>query len=406
MEHYCPFFAAVDNLEMQANLPPPSDQPLLWDVFCRVIDNFGDIGVCWRLCADLAARGHTVRLWVDDASALQWMAPGALEGQMSGLEVRNWTHTQQPLTLTHLPPADVWVEGFGCEIAPEFIAAYAYSTGDRGQNDSIFPVWINLEYLSAEAYVERAHGLPSPVMSGPAKGATKHFFYPGLTERTGGLLREPNLAERQAAFNRTVWLQNHHIAPPPGARLVSLFCYEPPALPQLLAGLADQPQPTQLLVTPGRATTAVEAAISRKNRLQPLWNKRKALSISYLPALTQHDFDHLLWACDLNFVRGEDSLVRALWAGKPLVWHIYPQSDAAHHDKLNAFLDLLDADTAQRQTHQLWNALGPAHTTQAAPLVPWDSLPAWSTAATKTRARLLQMDDLTTQLVDFVLKKR
>jgi hypothetical protein len=22
---------------------------LHWDIFCRVIDNFGDIGVCWRL---------------------------------------------------------------------------------------------------------------------------------------------------------------------------------------------------------------------------------------------------------------------------------------------------------------------------------------------------------------------
>ena len=380
--------------------------PLRWDIFCQVIDNFGDIGVCWRLCADLATRGHTVRLWVDDASALQWMAPGALAGQIPGIEVRTWAETQQQQQLATLPPADVWVEGFGCEIAPEFIATYAQQTRTAGQSDPLFPVWINLEYLSAERYVERAHGLPSPVMSGAAKGATKQFFYPGFTERTGGLLREPGLTARQAAFERDAWLHSHQIAPQPGARWVSLFCYEPPALRQLLAELASQHRPTQLLVTPGRATAAVHAAIFSLNTLQPPWNMRNALSISYLPTLTQHDFDHLLWACDLNFVRGEDSLVRALWAGKPLVWHIYPQSDAAHHDKLEAFLDMLGADAALRQTHWHWNGLAPTSDVECGPVLPWDSLPGWGAVATQTRARLLQMDDLTTQLVNFVLKKR
>jgi uncharacterized repeat protein (TIGR03837 family) len=381
-----------------------------WDVFCQVIDNFGDIGVCWRLCADLAARGHSVRLWVDDATALQWMAPGALEGHVAGVEVRDWADALHPQQLACLPPADVWIEGFGCEIAPEFIAAYAQQTGATGQKGPKFPVWINLEYLSAEGYVERAHGLPSPVMSGPAKGATKHFFYPGFTERTGGLLREPDLSARQAAFDRDAWLRSQQIAPQTGALWVSLFCYEPPALPQLLAELAHQTRPTHLLVTPGRATAAVQAAISSLNTLQPPWNMRNALSISYLPALTQRDFDHLLWACDLNFVRGEDSLVRALWAGKPLVWHIYPQSDAAHHDKLDAFLDLLGADVALHQTHMRWNGLAAAGSAKpdadANPVLPSGDLSAWSAIATQTRARLLQMEDLTTQLVNFVLKKR
>jgi uncharacterized repeat protein (TIGR03837 family) len=265
-----------------------------------------------------------------------------------------------------------------------------------------------LEYLSAESYVERAHGLPSPVMSGPAKGATKQFFYPGFTERTGGLLREPDLLARQAAFDRDAWLQSQHITPQPNAQWVSLFCYEPPALPQLLTELAHQPKPTQLLVTPGRATAAVQATVSSLNTLQPFWNMRNALSISYLSALTPHDFDHLLWACDLNFVRGEDSLVRALWAGKPLVWHIYPQSDAAHHDKLDAFLDLLGADATLRQVHAQWNGVAPADhaTPDVNPVLPSGGLSAWSAIATQTRARLLQMDDLTTRLVNFVLKKR
>jgi uncharacterized repeat protein (TIGR03837 family) len=129
--------------------------------------------------------------------------------------------------------------------------------------------------------------------------------------------------------------------------LVSLFCYEPPALELLLGQLAAQPGTTRLLVTPGRAQAALNQAIENKMRLQPTWNMRKALSFLSLPLLTQPDFDHLLWACDLNCVRGEDSLVRALWAGKPLLWQIYPQSDTAHHDKLEAFLDMLGANATQ-----------------------------------------------------------
>jgi uncharacterized repeat protein (TIGR03837 family) len=138
-----------------------------WDVFCRVIDNFGDIGVCWRLVTQLAGRSQRVRLWVDDASALQWMAPAGCPG----VELRAWG---APPPGPQEPPPDVIVEAFGCEITPEFIAYSAYSTGVNGQNRSK-PVWINLEYLSAEAYVERYHRLPSPIQSGPAAGWTRWF---------------------------------------------------------------------------------------------------------------------------------------------------------------------------------------------------------------------------------------
>ena len=44
-----------------------------WDIFCSVVDNFGDIGVCWRLARRLSAGlGQQVRLWVDDLAADRW----------------------------------------------------------------------------------------------------------------------------------------------------------------------------------------------------------------------------------------------------------------------------------------------------------------------------------------------
>ena len=67
--------AALPHLaHADAGTPQPAMQ---WDVFCRVIDNHGDLGVCWRLACHLAALGSAVRLWVDHATDLQWMAPTA-----------------------------------------------------------------------------------------------------------------------------------------------------------------------------------------------------------------------------------------------------------------------------------------------------------------------------------------
>ena len=390
---------------------------LQWDIFCAVIDNFGDIGVCWRLAADLAGRGHQVRLWVDDASALVWMAGGGC----TEVEVLPWTTPLAPSDLDRLndAPGDVLLEAFGCDVAPEFIAASVRIYCAKG----LKPVWINLEYLSAEGFVGHNHGLPSTLsvaQGGPAAGWTKWFFYPGFTPRAGGLLREPGLAQRQAAFDRTAWLGKQGIVWA-GEKLVSLFCYEPPALAGLLRKLADSGmngQPVHLLVAAGRAQAAVGNAVSAIGDVKLEKSDQKGflgryylgqmLSISYLSLLTQADFDHLLWACDLNFVRGEDSVVRALWAGKPLVWQIYPQDDGAHNAKLDAFLDMLGVSPSQRAFHHRWNDDAPGLSASlAVPLATYlADLPAWQKTADMARARLWAQDDLTTQLVHFVEKNR
>ncbi|MBB1077276.1 elongation factor P maturation arginine rhamnosyltransferase EarP, partial [Rhodoferax sp. 4810] len=190
-----------------------------------------------------------------------------------------------------------------------------------------------------------------------------------------------------------------------GQRLVSLFCYEPAGLPALLQALATDAVPALLLVTAGRASAAVRQAINDKNSLQPLWNKGEKLSTSYLPTLSQEDFDHLLWTCDLNFVRGEDSLVRALWAGHPLIWQIYPQHDDAHHAKLQAFLDWLQAPPALRQAHAVWNGLPTdANPDTTQPLISEPMRQSWQASFTQARQTLLQQTDLATQLLDFVAK--
>jgi len=389
--------------EPLATVPPTADG-WLWDVFCQVIDNFGDIGVCWRLSADLAARGHRVRLWLDDFGALPWMAPGALEGRWPGISVRAWGEASDFSVLAALEPAQVWIESFACTLPDAFVAARAHAQGSTG---TAAPVWMNLEYLSAENFVERCHGLPSPVMSGPAKGWTKHFFYPGFTPRTGGLLREPGLLPmRNARDNaaRRRWLQHHNIVDR-GEALVSLFCYATAPVERLLSLLCRQVGPVHLLVTAGTAQESVEKAIS----CLPL--DSGSLRVTYLPWLPQTEFDALLWACDLNFVRGEDSLVRALWAGRPFVWQIYPQDDGAHRAKLASFLEALNAPVEVRAWHAQWNRLEPwggdlelpwglpqADTEAAAS----DRPGGWRAWAQGTQVQLAQQTDLVTQLCGFV----
>ena len=346
-----------------------------WDLFCRVIDNFGDIGVSWRLAADLASRGESVRLWVDDASALRWMAPGS----RPGVEVIEGFAAPTPSGA-----CDVVVETFGCALPAWFQSRMAAQVPA--------PVWINLEYLSAEPYVARSHGLRSPQSDGPAAGLNKWFFYPGFTPDTGGLLREPDLIEQLDQLNRDTWLRQHGWAPQVGERVVVLFSYELADWPRWLRWLAAQP--TLLLVCPG----ALQADIV--TRQLPA-----TVRLVTLPWMNQSDFDALLRCSDLNFVRGEDSLARAIWAARPLVWQIYPQSDGAHKIKLTALLDQLKRHapgSVATQIESVWRAWNHL---QAWPDHPPEPT-AWAEACAAWRAHLLSQGDLCSQLIRFATDRR
>ena len=414
---------------------------LQWDIFCKVIDNYGDIGVCWRLARDLAQRkGHSVRLWVDDASALQWMATDAELGLP--IEVLMWNAQSLASCESRLQsqPTDVLIEAFGCEIAIEMIAARArihWSGGTFNTKKEPFlpvflpleplqaaptvktphwPVWINLEYLTAEPYAARCHGLTSPVQHGPGKGQSKYFYYPGFNQGTGGLLREPGLLAEQAAFDVPAWRLAQDTVAQKGAVWISLFCYEPLALAAFVKHLAQHGfagRPVQLCVTAGRATQAVQQVLKlpdfeHQKCLQPNESVHGQLSILYLPLLSQHGYDRLLWACDFNCVRGEDSLVRAVWAGKPFLWQAYPQEGDAQFAKVDALMEALDVLPALWTLHRVWN--GKNHCVHAK--LPTLPLPAdksawadWQASALAAQARLVKREDLTTQLIAFARKK-
>lgn len=325
-----------------------------WDIFCAVVDNYGDIGVCWRLARQLVGEhGLRVRLWVDRPAAFRLLWPGIDPARpvqsASGVEVRAWT-TPFP----EVEPADVVVEAFACELPETYLAAMAARAPK--------PRWINLEYLSAEDWVGECHGLASP---NPRLPLTKHFFFPGFRAGTGGLLAERGLPGRARAFQRDeaaqaeFWRSIGLAAPAAEEIRVSLFCYANPALPGLLAAWAQGEAPVTCLVPEGVAAGGIEAFFGATGLAAGRVLDRGRLRVQVLPFLEQDRYDRLLWACDCNFVRGEDSFVRAQWAARPFVWQIYPQEDGAHWHKLQAFLNLFRGDLpgdARDALEALWLA--------------------------------------------------
>jgi uncharacterized repeat protein (TIGR03837 family) len=374
---------------------------LRWDIFCRVVDNFGDAGVCWRLARQLAhEHGLAVTLWIDDVAGLARIVPGIApdcgDQPAAGVRVRRIAEALPPDSA--LP--DVVVEGFGCGLPEAFVEAMAAAHRP--------PVWIVLEYLSAEPWIDASHGLPSPH---PRHPLTRWFWFPGFTRRSGGLLRERGLLEARDSHRRDPAARERVLAatgfaPAPQSLLVSLFCYANPALPALLDAWAEGDEPVVCIVPEGVAYAELDrwtgGAIPHPGA--PLTRGRLQMVVA--PFVDQDAFDRRLWTADLNFVRGEDSFVRAQWAGQPYVWQIYPQDGDAHLAKMDAFLTRLEASLPegiridQRTFWYAWNAGDPIATADAWPAYR-AVMPAVTVLARAWARSLARQADLANALVRF-----
>ncbi|MDR9865573.1 elongation factor P maturation arginine rhamnosyltransferase EarP [Pseudomonas baetica] len=323
-----------------------------WDIFCTVVDNYGDIGVTWRLARQLVAEHSlTVRLWVDDLRAFERICPqidiNATQQWQQGVEVRHW-----PSEWQQTDAADVVIAAFACQLP----SAYMDAMAEREKT----PLWMNLDYLSAEDWVIGCHGLPSVKY----KSVQKIFFFPGFQPGTGGLLRERGLLEQRRQFQQDSaaqrqLLQGLGIERAPDAQLISLFAYENAGLASWLDVLAADASPTHLLVPEGRILGDVARWLGVETLSAGAIHVCQSLTVQVLPFVRQDQYDHLLWCCDFNAVRGEDSFVRAQWAGRPMLWHIYQQDEDIHLDKLDAFLALYTkglSPKAAEAMNGLWQA--------------------------------------------------
>jgi uncharacterized repeat protein (TIGR03837 family) len=326
-----------------------------WDIFCKIVDNFGDIGVCWRLVRQLQLEhGLQIRLWIDDLKAAQKIISSLNVDDniqvCDEITILKWPNAENADEADFSQAAEVVIEAFTCELPTAYLAAMA-----REQSK-----WVNLEYLSAENWVDDFHAKPSP----QANDLIRHFYFPGFTEKTGGLIRESNLLTRHSDESRNLvtltTLDFDFRRNDESGLKISLFCYPNAPIHALLDAFAKSSQVINCYIPASHILPQIADFFSVETVDVGDYFTRENLHVHILPFLSQADYDALLHDCDLNFVRGEDSWVRAIWAGKPFVWQPYFQDENAHIKKLDAFLELFYANFSAKEVvceaHHAWVA--------------------------------------------------
>ncbi len=306
------------------------------DIFCRVIDNFGDAGVTWRLSQRFLALGVLrVRLVIDRPEVLALLVPeldhqkaAASRAQALGVEVCGWEAFERTAE-KDLRPAGLVLETFGCRLPESYERAMAREWEAR--TASGLPVegsgrlYMNLDYLSAESWIEACHNVWGLHPTLPIR---KLWFFPGFTDRTGGVTIEDDYEERRLAFEKEKPAFLRSLGCDPEIPRLFLFAYPENALEALVRGLRALRTPLTVLAAPGGAGDAVQNMLDGNEFI-------RVVRPGFFP---QRDFDRLLWASDALIVRGEDSFLRAQLAARPLFWATYATEDRAHVVKMKAWL--------------------------------------------------------------------
>jgi uncharacterized repeat protein (TIGR03837 family) len=369
-----------------------------WDIFCQIVDNYGDAGVCWRLARALSRLSSSsvnnvecddsrIRLFCDDLNVLNVIAHGDAVGHGAslGIEVLPWSAAESPAVLASV--GDVVVEAFACHLPKPYIEAMVQKTSQKTSPKP--PIWINLEYLTAEAWADDMHLMPSPQNN----GLNKYFYFPGFTPKTGGVLLGDWDEVTSNSLNIPQSLSSAFESCRPKSKKISVFHYKQAPLDNWLdsvnqAALAHGEMVDVFLCADQNVSAATQTSFSLAD---------SAVKLIQLPFIPQEDYDYLLSVCDINLVRGEDSFVRAQWASKPFIWDIYPQSDLAHEVKLNAFLERYFEGVSAE-----FRAIGISAMKWGPASDWWSHLSSWTSHSEAWRQKLMGLGHLEGKILDFV----
>jgi uncharacterized repeat protein (TIGR03837 family) len=369
-----------------------------WDIFCQIVDNYGDAGVCWRLARALSRLSSSsvnnvecddsrIRLFCDDLNVLNVITHGdaVAHGASLGVEVLPWSAAESPAILASV--GDVVIEAFACHLPKPYVEAMVQKTSQKVSVKQ--PIWINLEYLTAEAWADDMHLMPSPQNN----GLNKYFYFPGFTPKAGGVLLGDWDEVTSNSLNIPTSLSSAFESCRPKSKKVSIFNYKQAPLDAWLdsvnqVALEHGEMVDVFLCADQNVSTTTQAALSSVD---------SAVKLIQLPFIPQEDYDYLLSVCDINLVRGEDSFVRAQWAGKPFIWDIYPQSDLAHEVKLDAFLErYFEGGSAKLR------AIGMSAMKWGSASDWWPHLNAWTSHSEVWRQKLMSLGHLEGKILDFV----
>lgn len=302
---------------------------------CKVVDNFGDIGVAYRLAKSLCELDSTLNITIVCSNLVSFSKLAEFVAPEKKIQtVRfgrvNWTvldwkqdeDSLAELKNSALPVSDfsfpVILECFQCG-RPEWLESIL---GKSGRAHHI----LNVEYLTGEDYAEEFHLLKSYSRNPYIK---KRFFMPGFTDKTGGLLWDSAFLAAVKKSSKSADLFK-----------ISIFSYE-----RDFSLILKRIEAFQTKMRAKNKSFSVEIlAAAGKSQLfvKSAWeNTEKKVRLTLLPFLPQEEYDRILSDCDVNFVRGEETLARACLCGKPFVWHAYVQDDNYQLVKVGAFLNHL-----------------------------------------------------------------
>lgn len=303
------------------------------DIFCEIIDNYGDIGVVYRTAKELQKifPKSKIRVFLNRLDEFKKINSQVLDlpsQNIDGIEYITFDYLRD--NANELLTAQVIIEAFGCQIPEEYMEI-AYDNSE---------LLINLEYLSAEDWIEDFHLQSSPLGKGKLK---KVFFMPGFTEKSGGVIADSNYLERiqRVLENKELYEKKYlsNIEDRENKIVGTLFSYEKNFTP-LLEDLKKLDKDVVILAM-GEKTQDSLRKILKNFSIEDFRNSLKygKIEIRFLNFLNQEEYEELINIVDFNFVRGEDSFIRAVLTGKPYMWHIYCQEEYAHMDKIEGFLD-------------------------------------------------------------------
>lgn len=302
-----------------------------YHIFCKVIDNYGDFGVCFRLAKQLVSEfNKQVILWVDNENILQkFLLVNNKEIQQINAEhnqnliFKIWTKFNVINSLNSLNNNDflnnsIIIEAFCCDLDCELL--------DYINNENNKTILISLDYFGLEKWILDCHLLPS--FLNYYKHIKKYFFFPSYLPNSGGLIREKCIKKyiKKNIQNLVENIQTFKI---------SLFFYQQP---QLLLTFINA---INYIAKKHKINIEINFCDLSNDNLNTVqnYNFDSLVKCNFIHFLSQNDYDNLLQNCHLNFVRGEDSLIRAFWSNNLFIWQIYQQQNDIHLQKLNDFLN-------------------------------------------------------------------
>ena len=272
-------------------------------VLCKVVDNYGDIGVCWRMCRRLKkiAPQNTISLVVDNFESFGKIEPRVIRQnviarseatrqsiQIEGIDIYNWNDDYNCHKVFYANDGErlsIILECFQCG-RPDWMEKILFEEKLQRTVQIIM-----IDYLTAEKYAEDFHCLKSLTRSAKVQ---KVNFMPGFTPKTGGLIIDDEWSHLPQ------WNEK-------GPVLV--FTYT------MGKGLLENVGSLRSL------------SLSKGPLLKPL------------PFMPQPEWDKMMQQCSALIIRGEESMSRACLSGIPFIWQAYPQSEEYQLVKVKALLE-------------------------------------------------------------------